>query len=202
MKKLLGVLLLLVSFSLFAKEAPVGDASGNDLNPVVRGFNVAMAGGIATWFGKAGSNSDVVASMFQLKIGYDFVIKDVVRISPVINLGMMQLDTEPKTMPTDDSPWIGDYAPLIPGLDIYVTWLATQRFEFGGNVGFDAYLNDKVFDSDNKEVDYLMAINAGLIVEYHTYLRNFSVGLTTEFSYIIQFEGMNLSVLPFLKVAF
>lgn len=204
MKKIIGILLVLVSFSLFAKgAAPVGDSSGNDLNPVVRGFNIGMAGGIAAWVGKAGEHSSTIASMFQLKIGYDFVIKDVVRIGPVINLGIMQLDTDSHNLTNHiDSPWVGDYAPLIPGLDIYITWLATKRFEFGGNVGFDAYLNNKALDSSGKETEVLLGINVGLMVEYHTYMRNFSFGLTSEFSYLINFDGMNISVLPFIKVAF
>ena len=203
MRKFIGILLVLISFSLCAKGEVVGDASGNDLNPVVRGFNVGIAGGFAAWVGKAGEHSTTIASMFQLKIGYDFVIKDVVRIGPVINLGIMQLDTDSRGVTSNlDSPWLGDYAPLIPGLDIYVTWLVTQRLEIGGNVGFDIYLNNKAFNTSGDEVDFLMGLNFGLILEYHTALRNFSFGLTSEFSYMLSFDGMNISVLPFIKVAF
>lgn len=203
MKKIILLAILMAAFSAFAAETAEtpGDPSGNDLNPIIRGLNLGMEGGIAGYIGKAGEHSDKIASVFNLKIGYDFKIGKV-KIGPDLKIGIMQLNADQK----EGSPFVEDYAPLVPGLDIPVTYLVTDRWEVGGNISADFYMlanaKEKVTDPEDKTKNMFIGIGFGFYTEYYTYARHFSIGLSTEFNYIVGFEGMSVTVLPFIKYTF
>ncbi len=203
MKKIvILIFLMLFSLSLTAKGIE-GDASGNDLKPVLRGFNLSLGGGAVSFIGNAGDNAAKVGSVFGMGIGYNLKITEDLDLGFSTKIGIMQVDADLKEDGNPSSPWKEDYAPLIPGADIYINYLLTSRFELGLNVSVDYMMNATTYKKDSNETtDALISIGGGLNLEYYTYLRHFSVGLSTEFFYILDFDGMNVQVTPFIRCTF
>ena len=213
MKKLFLLLIaLLVSFSLFAAESEeaTGDVSGNDLNPILRGLHLQFSGGILAYVGKAGGDNagSPIGSTLRLNFGYDIPIQDAVNIGIALSVGMLQFNANENDANLDqnykDSPWYEDYNPLAVGLDLDVTWMIDPRWEFGALINFDYYALAKTYkkgsttDTNNGNI----AIGGGLIFERYTFARHFSVGASVEFNYILDFDGMNIMVTPFMKYTF
>jgi len=212
MKRLFLILVLLLTFSVFAEESEeTGDISGNDLNPVVRGFNFKLAGGILAYVGKAGGNNaaNPIGNVFKFNAGYDFNINNALVIGAGISVGRLQYNVRPNDsagleLNYVDSPWYEHYSPLTIGLDIDITWLINPRWEFGAVLGFDYYAFGKTYKSGSKTKtnDGNIAVGGGLIFEYYTYTRRFSIGASARFNYIIDFDGMSIMVTPFMKYSF
>lgn len=207
MKKIILLLSILISFALFAEETQVpGDASGKDLEPVLRGAYVDLSGGVVTYLGNAGGdNASLFGSLIGMTIGYDLQLADSLSIGAGFNIELMQLDTKNATLGTkyDSSPWVDDYAPIIPGVDIDIQYIITKRFQLGLTIGFDYFMNAEAYKNDsNEKEDAFMGIGGGLILEYYTYSRHFSIGLATNFRYILDFDGMSVTATPFLKCTF
>ena len=217
MKKLLVIAILFLSFALFAESEEGGtDVSGNDLNPVLRGFNFQLSGGILAYVGDAGGDNagSPLGSAFKFNIGYDIPIKDAVNIGIAASIGMLQYNTQPNDRPTEgplgdylNSPWVEDYSPLTVGLEVDVTWMITQRWELGALINFDyyalaeTYASGKAGNLSNKNSGNL-AFGGGLLFEYYTFARHFSLGMSAEFNYVLDFDGMNIIVTPFMKYTF
>ncbi len=212
MKKLLLIVILLFSFVVFAEEEEEpGDISGSDLNPVVRGFNFKVAGGILAYVGKAGGDNagSPLGTVFKFNVGYDFNIKDMMSIGAGLSLGMLQYNARPNDadgldQKYTDSPWVEDYSPFSIGLDVDVTWMITERWELGAVIGFDYYAFAETYKkgSTRETNSGNVAIGGGAIFEYYTYTRRFSVGASARFNYIIDFDGMNIMITPFMKYSF
>lgn len=212
MKKLFVIAILLLSFSLFAEsEGDSGDVSGNDLNPVIRGFNFQLSGGILAYVGNAGGDNagSPLGSAFKFNIGYDIPIKNAVNIGVALSVGMLQFNTNPNDIGLDsnykDSPWVEDYSPLTVGLDLDVAWMITQRWELGLLINFDYYALAETYKAGNngkKKNSGNIALGGGLIFEYYTFSRHFSLGMSAEFNYVLDFDGMNIMVTPFMKYSF
>lgn len=214
MKKLLIIFaILLLSFALFAEESETGDVSGNDLNPVIRGFNLQVSGGIVAYVGKAGGDNagSPVGTAFKFNIGYDIPIKNVFNIGIAASIGMLQFNANPNDRILDanhpDSPWVDDYSPLTVGLEVDFSWMITQRWELGLLINFDYYALAETYkagkrgDSKNKNPGNI-AVGGGLVFEYFTYSRHFSLGMSAEFNYVVDFDGMNIIITPFVKYSF
>lgn len=213
MKKLFLILILLFSFAIFAEEEEeaTGDISGSDLNPVVRGLNFKLAGGILAYVGKAGGSNAAspIGTAFKFNMGYDFNINDAMVIGAALSIGKLQYNVRPNDADGldqnyKDSPWYEHYSPLSVGLDIDLTWLINPRWEFGAVIGFDYYAFGKTYKSGSttKTNDGNIAVGGGLIFEYYTYTRRFSIGTSARFNYIIDFDGMSIMVTPFMKYSF
>lgn len=215
MKKLFLIIILLSSFLVFAQdgEEESGDISGSDLNPVVRGFHFKLAGGILAYVGKAGDNAaNPIGNVFKFNIGYDFNINDALVLGAGLSVGRLQYNVYPNDYEGGqglenkhtDSPWTEHYSPLTVGLDIDVTWLITQRWEFGAVIGFDYYALGETLKAGSKTKTNPgnIAIGGGLIFEYYTYARRFSLGTSARFNYIVDFDGMSIMVTPFMKYSF
>jgi len=215
MKKLLVIAaILLLSCSIFAESAEeTGDVSGNDLNPVIRGFNFQVSGGILAYVGKAGGENagSPLGTAFKFNIGYDIPIKNVVNIGVTASIGMLQFNTNPNDIGLgtkyNKSPWVEDYSPLTAGLEIEVAWMITQRWELGLLINFDYYALAETYKAGqagnkSKINDGNIAVGGGLLFEYYTYSRHFSLGLSAEFNYVVDFDGMNIIVTPFMKYSF
>lgn len=212
MKKLLVIAILFLSFALFAAEQDEGgsDVSGNDLNPVLRGFNFQLSGGILAYVGDAGGDNagSPIGSAFKFNIGYDIPIKNVVNIGVAASIGMLQFNTQPNDGfgPLADypkSPWVEDYSPLTVGLEVDVTWMINQRWELGVLVNFDYYALAETYKADSSKTNPgNLAFGGGLIFEYYTFARHFSLGMSAEFNYVLDFKGMNIIVTPFMKYTF
>lgn len=212
MKKVAILLaMLLMSFTLFAAEDEVlGDASGNDLQPIVRGINLSVFGGVVTMLGNGGGdNSQLFGSVYGLAVGYDHVFNKV-GLGFDLAASKMLVDTKPYDQGGDDnSPWVEDFSPFIVGLDVNCTYLITERLQLGLNVGFDYYLDMEVLDKDAKgsdldpkTVENTMAAGGGLVLEYYTYSRFFSIGVTADFNYFLGIDAMAATVTPFMKYTF
>jgi len=212
MKKLLVIAILFLSFALFAAEQDEGgsDVSGNDLNPILRGFNFQLSGGILAYVGDAGGDNagSPIGSAFKFNIGYDIPIKNAVNIGIAASIGMLQYNVQPNDgtgvlADYPKSPWVDDYSPLTVGLEVDVTWMINQRWELGALINFDYYALAETYDSGslNKNSGNV-AIGGGLIFEYYTFARHFSLGMSAEFNYVLNFEGMNIIVTPFMKYTF
>jgi hypothetical protein len=203
MKKIVLVLFMFFTLALTAKDIE-GDASGNDLNPILRGFNLNLNGGVVSFIGKAGDNAAKTGSVFGMGIGYNLKIAENMDLGFSANIGIMQIDADVRELGIfPDSPWKEDYAPLIPGADIYFNYLLTSRFEIGMNLSLDYMMKAKVYKKNSiQTTDTLLSIGGGLNLEYYTYARHFSVGLKTEFFYILDFDGINIQVTPFVKYSF
>lgn len=216
MKKLFLLLIaLLVSFSLFAAESEeaTGDVSGNDLNPILRGLHLQFSGGILAYVGKAGGDNagSPIGSTLKLNFGYDIPIQNKVNIGIALAVGMLQFNANENDANLDqkykDSPWYEDYNPLAVGLDFDVTWMIDPRWEFGVLVNFDYYALAKTYKKGSDAIDGKtnsgnIAVGGGLIFERYTFARHFSVGASVEFNYIVDFDGMNIMVTPFMKYTF
>lgn len=216
MKKLFVLLIaVLVSFSLFAaSEEAQGDVSGNDLNPVLRGLHLQFAGGILAYVGKAGGDNagSPIGSTLKLNFGYDIPVQDKVNIGIALSVGMLQFNAKENDADLEqnhkDSPWKEDYSPLAVGLDFDVTWMIDPRWEFGALINFDYYALAKTYKKGKTAADKSatnsgnIAVGGGLIFERYTFARHFSVGASVEFNYIVDFDGMNIMVTPFMKYTF
>ena len=215
MKKLFVLLIaVLVSFSLFAaSEEAQGDVSGNDLNPILRGLHLQLAGGILAYVGKAGGDNagSPIGSTLKLNFGYDIPVQDKVNIGIALSVGMLQFNAKENDADLEqnhsDSPWKEDYSPLAVGLDVDVTWMINPRWEFGALINFDYYALAKTYKKgsdalENKTNNGNIAVGGGLIFERYTFARHFSVGASVEFNYIVDFDGMNIMVTPFMKYTF
>ena len=208
MRKLFVIAILLLSFSLFAEaEAEIGDVSGNDLNPVLRGFNLQLSGGILAYVGDAGGDNagSPIGSALKFNIGYDIDIKSAVNIGIAFSIGMLQYNANPKgDYDFRESPWFEDYNPLTVGLEVDISWMITKRWELGLLINFDYYALAKTYKSGSltKTNDGNIAIGGGLNFEYYTRSRHFSLGLSAEFNYVVDFDGMNIIVTPFMKYTF
>ncbi len=214
-KGLLLILVLLFGFTLFAAESgeEVGDVSGNDLNPVIRGLHLQVSGGILAYVGKAGGDNagSPIGSALRLNLGYDIPVKNVVNIGIGLSVGMLQFNANENDADLDqnykNSPWYEDYNPLTVGLDFDVTWMINPRWEFGVLVNFDYYALAKTYKSgsdaaEGKTNNGNIAVGGGLIFEYYTFARHFSIGASAEFNYVVDFDGMNIIVTPFMKYSF
>lgn len=212
MRKLIILLVaLLISFTVFAAENEVlGDASGNDLQPVVRGINLSVFGGTATLLGNGGGdNSELFGSVFGLALGYDHVFNKM-NLGFDVAASKMLVDVKPFDKGGDkNSPWTEDFSPFILGFDINAAYLITDRLQLGLNIGFDYYLDMEALDKDSKAsdakpetVENTMAAGGGLILEYYTYSRFFSVGLIADFNYFLGIDAMAATVTPFIKYTF
>ena len=216
MKKLFLLLIaLLVSFSLFAAESEeaTGDVSGNDLNPILRGLHLQFSGGVVGFIGKAGGKNagSPLGSTLRLNFGYDIQIKEAAAIGIALSVGMLQFNANENDADLDqeykDSPWVEDFNPLTLGLDVDVTWMIDPRWEFGVLINFDYYALAKTYKSGSNAIDGKtnsgnIAVGGGLIFERYTFARHFSVGASVEFNYILDFDGMNIIVTPFMKYTF
>jgi len=212
MKKLFLLLIaILVSFSLLAEsEEAMGDVSGNDLNPILRGLHLQFSGGIVGFVGKAGGDNagSPIGSTLRLNFGYDIPVKDVVNIGVALSVGMLQFNAKENDANLEqnhkDSPWAEDYNPLAVGLDLDVTWMIDPRWEFGALINFDYYALSKTYKkgSTTETNSGNIAVGGGLIFERYTFARHFSVGASVEFNYIVDFDGMNIIVTPFMKYTF
>ena len=211
MKKICLLLVaLLLSFSLFAGEEATGDVSGNDLNPILRGLHLQFSGGILAYIGKAGGDNagSPIGSTLRFNFGYDIPIKDAVNIGIALSVGMLQFNANENDAALDgkykDSPWKEDYNPLTVGLDFDVTWMIDPRWEFGAIINFDYYALAKTYKSGSttKTNNGNIAVGGGLIFERYTFARHFSVGASVEFNYVVDFDGMNIIVTPFMKYTF
>lgn len=212
MKKILILLVtLLTSFALFAAEKEVlGDASGNDLQPIERGVNLSVFGGVATLLGNGGGdNAELFGSVFGLTLGYDHVFNKI-GLGFDLSASKMLIDTKPFDQGGDDkSPWVEDFSPFIAGLDVNFTYLITERLQLGINVGFDYYLDMEVLDKDSQAsdvspetVENTMAAGGGLNLEYYTYSRFFSVGIIADYNYFLGIDTAAVTVTPFVKYTF
>ncbi len=208
MKKLFVIAILLLSFSLFAEAEPEsGDVSGNDLNPVLRGFNFQLSGGILAYVGDAGGDNagSPIGSAVKFNIGYDIDIKSAVNIGIGLSVGMLQYNANPKDVfDYPKSPWFEDYNPLTVGLEIDIDWMITKRWELGLLINFDYYALAKTYKSGSqtKTNEGNIAVGGGLVFEYYTISRHFSLGMSAEFNYVVDFDGMNIIVTPFMKYTF
>jgi len=213
MKKILVIAILFLSFALFAESEAGADVSGNDLNPVLRGFNFQLSGGILAYVGDAGGDNAAspIGSAFKFNIGYDIPIKDVVNIGIAASIGMLQYNVQPNDLATSGvlgdyikSPWVEDYSPLTAGLEVDVTWMITERWELGLLINFDYYAIADTYKAGQytKKNSGNLAFGGGLIFEYYTVARHFSVGMSAEFNYVLDFDGMNIIVTPFMKYSF
>jgi len=208
MKKLFVIAILLLSFSLFAEaEEEMGDVSGNDLNPVLRGFNLQLSGGILAYVGDAGGDNagSPIGSAVKFNIGYDIEIKEAVNIGIALSVGMLQYNANEKGLfDYQKSPWFEDYNPLTIGLEVNVDWMITKRWELGLLINFDYLALAKTYaaGSSTKTNNGNVAIGGGLAFEYYTISRHFSLGLSAEFNYVVDFDGMNIIVTPFMKYTF
>lgn len=211
MKKLLVIAILFLSFALFAEsEESSTDVSGNDLNPVIRGFNFQLSGGILAYVGDAGGDNagSPIGSAFKFNIGYDIPIKDSVNIGIAASIGMIQFNTQPNDGALlgdyPKSPWVEDYSPLTAGLEVDITWMITERWELGALINFDYYALAETYKSGSytKKNSGNLAFGGGLLFEYYTFARHFSLGLSAEFNYVLDFDGMNIIVTPFMKYTF
>lgn len=214
MKRIMVIItILFLSFALFAEtEEGSTDVSGNDLNPVLRGFNFQLSGGILAYVGDAGGDNagSPIGSAFKFNIGYDIAVKDAVNIGIAASIGMLQFNTQPNDFPINgvlgdnlDSPWVEDYSPLTVGLEVDITWMINQRWELGALINFDYYALAETYKADslNKNSGNL-AFGGGLIFEYYTFARHFSLGMSAEFNYVLDFKGMNIIITPFMKYTF
>lgn len=210
MKKLFVIAILLLSFSLFAEAEPEsGDVSGNDLNPVLRGFNFQLSGGILAYVGDAGGDNagSPIGSAVKFNIGYDIDIKSAVNIGIGLSVGMLQYNANPNDGSFGEykkSPWFEDYNPLTVGLEIDIDWMITKRWELGLLINFDYYALAKTYKSGSqtKTNEGNIAVGGGLAFEYYTRSRHFSLGMSAEFNYVVDFDGMNIIVTPFMKYTF
>lgn len=200
MKKLLVILLLLgASILAAAEEEAIGDASGNDLAPVVKGLSATMSGGLFAMVGNAAEYSDPLGSIVTLGFGYDIQIVDAFSLGIHAKFGLLQLNTDSSQ---SVSPWVEDYAPVLAGISLNPTYCINNRWEIGLEVGADFLLMGKAKDIDDKESDMFIMIGAGVDAEYYTYARHFSFGLTAKFDYIVNFDGFGVTVMPYLKYSF
>jgi hypothetical protein len=214
MKKLFVILaILLLSFALVSEESETGDVSGNDLNPVIRGFHFQVAGGILAYVGKAGGDNagSPVGTAFKFNLGYDIPVKNVLNIGIAASIGMLQFNANPNDKVLDanypDSPWVEDYSPLTVGLEVEFAWMITQRWELGLFINFDYYALAETYQAGKQGSDKNInkgniAVGGGLIFEYYTYSRHFSLGMSAEYNYVVDFDGMNIIVTPFMKYSF
>ncbi len=213
MKKILVIAILFLSFALFAEsEGESTDVSGNDLNPVLRGFNFQLSGGILAYVGKAGGDNagSPLGSAFKFNIGYDIPIKNSVNIGIAASIGMLQYNVQPNDSREGvladyaKSPWVEDYSPLTVGLEVDITWMINNRWELGALINFDYYaLAETLKSGQYRDTNPgNLAFGGGLIFEYYTFARHFSLGLSAEFNYVLDFEGMNIIVTPFMKYTF
>jgi len=212
MKKLLVIAILFLSFALFAEQEEGGtDVSGNDLNPVLRGFNFQLSGGILAYVGDAGGDNvgSPIGSAFKFNIGYDIPVKNLVNIGIAASIGMLQYNVQPNDAGSGvladypKSPWVDDYSPLTVGLEVDVTWMINQRWEFGLLVNFDYYALAETYKSGSLDKNSgNLAFGGGLIFEYYTFARHFSLGMSAEFNYVLDFDGLNIIVTPFMKYTF
>jgi hypothetical protein len=201
MKKLLTILLLLVASVLCAaEEETVGDASGNDLSPVVKGLSATMSGGIVSIVGgEAGKYVDPIGTAINLAFGYDWQIVPAFTLGFDAKFGILQINTDSSK---SVSPWLEDFAPVLVGLDISPTYCINNRWEIGANISFDVMLMAKAKDSAQKESSMFIAVGGGVDAEYYTYARHFSLGMSAEFNYIVNFDGFAVTVMPYLKYSF
>ena len=88
------------------------------------------------------------------------------------------------------------------GLDISPTYCINDRWEVGGNISVDYYLNAKANNKNGEEKPGFLGIGFGADAEYYTFARHFSIGLSAEFNYIVDFDGFSVTVLPYLKYTF
>lgn len=201
MKKLLAVLLIVACSALWAEEE-AGDASGNDLDPVLKGLHSTMSGGIfAVVGGKAADYADPIGSVVNLSFGYDLQIVDAFSLGLSAKFGILQLNT---VTTQSASPWYktGDYAPIVVGADISPTYCIDERWEIGANVSIDYNMMAKAKDSSGKEQSGFLVVGGGVDAEYYTYARHFSFGMMAEFNYIVNFDGFGVTVMPYLKYSF
>ncbi len=198
--RIMTAALMLIAVSLLsAEEQTVGDASGNDLEPVLKGFNSAISGGPFFMIGEAAEYSDTIGSVVKLGFGYDIQIVSVFSLGINVDFGVLQLNTDSSK---SVSPWLEDYAPILVGVSLSPTYCINDRWEIGLNLGADFMLAARAKDSSNKENDLFIAIGMGLDSEYYTYARHFSLGLSTKFDYIVNFNGFGVTVMPYLKYSF
>ncbi|HRZ79785.1 MAG TPA: hypothetical protein P5044_07245, partial [bacterium] len=101
-------------------------------------------------------------------------------------------------------PWFEDYNPLTVGLEIDIDWMITKRWELGLLINFDYYALAKTYKSGSqtKTNEGNIAVGGGLVFEYYTISRHFSLGMSAEFNYVVDFDGMNIIVTPFMKYTF
>lgn len=201
MKKLLAVLLIVAFSALWAEEEEAGDASGNDLDPVLKGLQTTMSGGIFAIIGKAADYSDPIGSVVNLSFGYDLQIVDAFSLGMGVKFGILQLNT---VTTKSASPWYqsGDYAPIVVGADISPTYCINERWEIGANVSIDYNMMAEAKDSSGKKQSGFLVVGGGVDAEYYTYARHFSFGMTAEFNYIVNFDGFGVTVMPYLKYSF
>ncbi|HQB10446.1 MAG TPA: hypothetical protein PLW37_11310, partial [bacterium] len=74
-------------------------------------------------------------------------------------------------------------------------------------INFDYYALAETYKAGqagnkSKINDGNIAVGGGLLFEYYTYSRHFSLGLSAEFNYVVDFDGMNIIVTPFMKYSF
>ncbi len=198
--RIMTAALILFAVSLLsAEEQTVGDASGNDLVPVLKGFNSAISGGPFFMIGDAAKYSDTVGSIVKLGFGYDIQIVSVFSLGINADFGLLQLNTDSSK---SVSPWLEDYAPVLVGISLSPTYCINNRWEIGLNLGADFMLAAKAKDSGNKENDLFIMIGMGADAEYYTYARHFSMGLSAKFDYIVNFDGFGVTIMPYLKYSF
>jgi len=201
---ILAVLILFASVAVADDMTAPGDASGNDLAPVLRGVNSEMGFGTVTFIGDAGGeNAEMFGTTFNVGFGYDILAADSFAVGIGVSFGKMLLDTKRED---SVSPWVRDkdFAPTIIGADLDLTYLLTSRLQLGINAGFDYYMDAVSYKSGSvtEEVTEQMAVAGGLTLEYYTYVRHFSFGLNTYFNYYLDLEGQSISIQPFLKYTF
>jgi len=199
MRIMTAALMLLAVSLLSAEEQAVGDASGNALAPVLKGFNSAISGGPFFMIGDAAKYSDAVGSVLKLGFGYDIQIVSVFSLGINADFGLLQLNTDSSK---SVSPWLEDYAPVLVGISLSPTYCINNRWEIGLNLGADFMLAAKAKDSSNKENDLFIMIGMGADAEYYTYARHFSLGLAAKFDYIVNFDGFGVTIMPYLKYSF
>jgi len=201
MKKIAVLLALLLGMSFLSAEEQeaVGDASGSDLDPVLKGFNSAMSGGPFFMIGEAAKYSDTVGSTVKLGFGYDIQIVSAFALGINIDFGVLQLNTDSSR---SVSPWLEDYAPVLVGVSLSPSYCINERWEIGLNAGADFMLMAKAKDTSKKENDLFIMIGVGADAEYYTYARHFSFGLAAKFDYIVNFDGFGVTVMPYIKYSF
>jgi len=201
MRKIICVLALLLGMSLpcAGEQEAIGDASGNDLQPVLKGFNSLMSGGPFFMVGEAAKYSDTVGTVVKLGFGYDIQMVQSFALGINADLGLLQINTDSSK---SVSPWVEDYAPVLVGISLAPTYCVDERWEVGLNVGADFMLAAKAKNVDKKEKDLFVMIGAGVDAEYYTYARHFSFGLMGKFNYIVGFDGFGVTVMPYLKYSF
>ncbi len=209
MAKIILLIALFSFIALSAQESDIpDDASGNDLNQVIRGFNTKIGAGANYTLGNAGKNVEgTVGSEYRFSMGYDFKMSESTAFGIGVSFGTMMIDTNNREQEID-SVWKEDFAPLMPGAYLSFSYLATERFQINLLAGADYIMKSEVYKKgdedgiDGETVDSLIAAKGGLGFEYYAYARHFSFGLDATCSYVLDFDGMFVSVLPFVKYTF